>query len=126
MTDVTKSDIAAFIAAFCARYKALRKASYFVRRPKDLTLVRLLLETYPHEELVLMAEDLLTTEDEWVAGTDRGIGILTVKASWLANRRAQREVARPVKEYWGDTCQREHASACRSRWEHEMKMREAV
>jgi hypothetical protein len=31
----------------------------------------------------------------------------------------------PVQEYWGDVCAREHKSECRSRWEHEMKLRHA-
>jgi hypothetical protein len=92
MSGTGSSEISAFIATFCKLYKEHRKASYFVRRPKDLTLIRLLLDTYPADELADMADDLLTVDDEWVGATDRGIGILTVKASWLSNRRAQRQV----------------------------------
>lgn len=118
------NDVATFIATFCGLYKQHRKATYFVRRPKDLTLARLLLETYSQDELHAMAEDLLTVQDEWIAGTDRGIGIMVTKASWLANRRAQQQTQ--PSEFWGDICQREHGGACRNRWDHEMKRREAA
>jgi len=122
----SKADVGAFIALFCKRYKELRRASYFVRRPKDLTLARLLLETYGAADLAAMVDDLLTVDDEWIGATDRGIGILVVKASWLANRHAQTAAPEPVQEPWYDICSREHGSACRSRWEHEMRLRESA
>jgi hypothetical protein len=119
-------NVSAFIGMFCGAYKQHRKASYFVRRPKDLTLAKLLLETYEPDELTEMVDDLLTTQDEWIAGTDRGVGILVVKASWLANRRAERaQQSAKVVEFWGDVCSREHGGACQSRFHHELKMREA-
>lgn len=118
------SDQSEFIALFCKAYKAHRRAAYFVRRPKDLVLARLLLDTYGLEELSAMVDDLLTVDDEWIGATDRGVGILATKASWLANRRAAAQVQVAAPEYWGDVCSRDHGSGCRSRWEHEMKMRE--
>ncbi len=119
---ISKADVGAFIASFCKAYKAHRRAAYFVRRPKDLVLAKALLEVYSMDELSAMVDDLLTVEDEWIGATDRGVGILATKASWLANRQAQASAAAP--EYWADVCQREHGSACRSRWEHEMLMRD--
>ena len=123
VTERTNTDTREFIAMFCAAYKEHRGAKYFVRRPKDLVLAKLLLETYSLEEAQAMVTDLLTVQDEWIAGTDRGIGILVTKASWLANRLAQQ--AQPQTEYWADVCQREHGGQCINRWAHEMKLREA-
>jgi hypothetical protein len=119
------SDQSNFIAAFCRAYKAHRGAAYFVRRPKDLVLAKALLEVYSMDELSAMVDDLLTVEDEWIGATDRGIGILATKATWLANRQAHAK-AEPVKEYWADVCAREHGSVCRSRWEHEMRLRDTA
>jgi hypothetical protein len=49
-------------------------------------------------------------------------------ASWLRAGRFDDEypeaVPVPAREYWADVCQREHGSACRNRWDHEMKLRE--
>lgn len=114
------NEVAAFIGVFCGLYKQHRKATYFVRRPKDLTLARLLLDTYGADELRVMAEDLLTTQDDWIAGTDRGIGILVTKASWLSNRLAQRSQA-PMENWW-DECQRVHGKTCINGYSHGTRM----
>jgi hypothetical protein len=77
----------AFIKRFCELYSQHRNgASYLVRKARDVPNVRALLHTYPLERLEAMAELLMTIDDEWIAGTDRGIGILTTKATWLDDR----------------------------------------
>jgi hypothetical protein len=108
---VSKQDIAAFIALFCRQYKTHRHATYFVRRPKDLSLARLLLQSFPADDLAGMVDDLLTVQDEWINSTDRGIGILVVKASWLSNRQAQRG-ADTARVDWFEECQAMHGGAC--------------
>jgi hypothetical protein len=43
------------------------------------------LAQYSQERLEKLAVILLTTDDDWIATTDRGLSILLVKASWLDN-----------------------------------------
>lgn len=85
-------EVAAFIRAFCDVYAKHRHgARYFIKREKHVPLLRALLATYGHERLMKLALVLLKTDDEWVHHTDRGIEILSVKASWLDNRLAEYE-----------------------------------
>jgi hypothetical protein len=84
--------IAAFIARFCELYAKHRHgARFFVKREQHVPLVRALLGVYGSERLEKLALVLLKTDDEWVQGTDRGIGILSIKASWLDERLAAYE-----------------------------------
>jgi hypothetical protein len=46
------------------------------------------------ERLKKLTVVLLTTDEDWVSETDRGIGILSTKASWLDDRLAQFEARR--------------------------------
>jgi hypothetical protein len=50
--------------------------------------------------------------------------------TWLFQGRWMDEddqpVVLPAKEYWADTCQREHGGTCINRWAHEMKLRESA
>lgn len=79
-------DLAGFIARFCELFPKYRNgAKYHVQRQKDIPLARRLLMTYPRDELEHMAVILLTTDDEWISQTDRGIGILSTKATKLAD-----------------------------------------
>lgn len=88
-------DIRAFLSRFCELYSERRNgARYMVRREKDIPLVKRLLMTYPAERLEKLAVILLTTDDEWVCATDRGIGILSVKAPWLDGLLADHEAKR--------------------------------
>jgi len=107
-------EIAAFLTAFCESYKKHRHATYLVRRPKDISMAKLLLATYGAERLALMVDELQRTKDPWIAGTDRGIGILTVKASWLDSRIGARvkdgTVATAVD--WFEECKQMHGGAC--------------
>jgi hypothetical protein len=81
---ISGAEIGAFLARFCELYAKHRfGARYMVRKAKDVPLVRALLMTYPRERLEKLCVILFTTDDEWVCGTDRGVGILSVKAAWL-------------------------------------------
>lgn len=85
-------EVAAFIARFCEFYKRHRHgAVYFIVREKHVPLVRALLGVYGRDRLEKLALVLLRTDDEWVDGTDRGIGILSTKASWLDGKLAEYE-----------------------------------
>lgn len=89
--------VAAFIKRFCELYRENRHgAKYLVQRKRDVPLVKALLRTYSPERLVLMAHALLVAKDAWIDETDRGIGILSVKASWLESRLAEYEAAKGV------------------------------
>lgn len=84
-------DVRAFLGRFRELYKIHRfGATYVFKRPKDIVLVKRLLEDFDVARLEQLAVELLTCDDEWVNGTDRGIGILTVKASWLDGRLCER------------------------------------
>ena len=91
--------VGAFIKRFCEVYARYRNgARYFIKREKHVPLIRALLKTYQPERLEKLAIVLLMTDDDWVQGTDRGIEILSVKASWLDNRLSEYEAKHgPVK-----------------------------
>lgn len=93
------AEVAKFIGRFCELYKQHRHgARYFVVREKHVPLLRPLLRTYGPERLEKLALVLLKTNDEWIEATDRGIGILSTKASWLDGRLAEYEAAHgPIK-----------------------------
>jgi hypothetical protein len=85
-------NVAAFIKTFCDLYRKYRHgARYLVVATRDVPLVKRLLGTYPPDRLVLMAQALLVSDEDWIDDTDRGIGILSIKASWLDGRLAEYE-----------------------------------
>jgi len=85
-------DIARFIRHFCELFTKHRHgAKYLVKRKKDVPIVRQLLAVYDEHRLEKLAVVLFKTNDDWIAGTDRGIGILSVKASWLDSKLADYE-----------------------------------
>jgi hypothetical protein len=91
-TKDDKQEIGAFLKRFCDLYAKHRHgARYFVTSQKHVPLVRALLAAYGLPRLEKLAIVLLKTDDEWVQGTDRGIGILSTKASWLEERLASYE-----------------------------------
>lgn len=92
---VKKQDIALFIKRFCELFSQHRHgAKYLVRRNKDVPNVLRLLRVYDPVRLEKLAVVLLTTDDDWISDTDRGIGILSVKASWLDGLLADYEAKR--------------------------------
>lgn len=77
-------DVRKFLGRFVELYRELRfGATYVIKRPRDPVTVRLLLSNFPYARLEQLAVELLTSRDPWIGKTDRGIGILCVKASWL-------------------------------------------
>lgn len=88
-------EVHAFLAYFCETYPAKRAgAKYLVRTAVDVPQVKRLLATYGLERLKKLALVLLTTDEDWISDTDRGIGILSLKAAWLDDRLAQHEARR--------------------------------
>lgn len=84
MRTVEGQEIRGFLGRFKDLYNQHRfGAIYLIRRPKDPVLIKLLLQDYPPDRLEKIVVELLTTKEEWISKTDRGIGILAVKASWL-------------------------------------------
>lgn len=119
----------AFIAWWCERYRELRRCSYHVQAKKDIPNVRRLLETYGDEQLRAMALVLLTdTADPFIARSERGIGILSVKASWLAGKCA--EAAERAKPRLVPGCSHEprcmSSLACQNRIAHPERYEEAA
>jgi hypothetical protein len=83
-SGVSGADVGAFLKQFCELYSRHRfGAKYPVRRQVDVPIVRRLLAVYDVPRLEKLAVVMLTTDDEWVSRTDRGIGILSTKAAWL-------------------------------------------
>jgi hypothetical protein len=89
------AEIQQFLKYFCETYTTAREgAHYLVRAKVDVPQVKRLLAVYGRERLQKLAYILLTTDDDWVSDTDRGIGILSIKAPWLDDRLAQHEARR--------------------------------
>lgn len=107
-------DVRAFIRGFVELYATHRfGAIYMLRRPSDVVNIRRLLSTYPLDRLLLMAEELLTVKQDWINATDRGIGILAVKASWLDATLCERaQKAMQPNRRWRLDCV--HEPACNS------------
>jgi uncharacterized protein YdaU (DUF1376 family) len=90
----TNREIRAFLATFCELYTKFRHgAKYVVNAEKDVPLVRRLLSIHTRARLERLSELLQRTEDEWIAETDRSIGILSNRISWLDSRLAAAEAA---------------------------------
>lgn len=92
-------EVAVFIAKFCDIYAKHRHgARYFIKREKHVPLIKAMLKIFGMERLEHLALMLLKTDDDWVHHTDRGIEILSVKASWLDNKLAEYESTHgPIK-----------------------------
>lgn len=84
-------DLGNAAARFCDRFQALYSkhrngAHYHVKPSLDWNRVVQLLGTWDESRLEKIAVILLTTDDEWVSRTDRGIGVLVAKATWCDDR----------------------------------------
>ena len=87
----SEKDHGASAAHFLERYQALyaehRKGARLHIKPSlDWTRVCDLLQTWDVDRLEKLAVILLTTDDEWIAKTDRGIGVFVARASWCDDR----------------------------------------
>lgn len=88
-------------AQFIERYQALYRehrngAKLYVRPNLDWTRVCDLLAVWDVARLEKLAVILLTTDDEWVARTDRSIGIFAARASWCDDMLRKWEVKQGI------------------------------
>lgn len=96
-TGVTNADVHGFLKRFCELYTKHRHgARYMVRRERDIPNAKRLLAVYGSERLEKLAVVLFGTDDEWISGTDRGIGILSTKVAWLDGILAEHEQRKGV------------------------------
>jgi hypothetical protein len=64
-----------------------RGARYHDRMHHDLEKALGLVRTWPDDaRLEKLAVIVLTTDDEWISGTDRGFGVFEAKASWADDK----------------------------------------
>lgn len=85
-----------FLKEFAALYRHHRNgAAYFVRKDHR-DIVSGLLRVHALDRLLLHAQVLLTTDEEWISTTDRGVEILAKKINWLEDRVADWESRRGV------------------------------
>lgn len=78
-------------ARFLERYQELyaehrHGARLHIKPSLDWTRVKDLLLTWDVDRLEKLAVILLTTDDDWVSKTDRGIGVFVSRASWCDDR----------------------------------------
>jgi hypothetical protein len=93
------SRVREFLTWFQAEYKARRNgAVYFVKWESHGKLVKDLLRVHEFDRLKKHAQLLLTTDEEWTSETDRGIGILSSRISWLEERLCAWEAKRRARE----------------------------
>jgi hypothetical protein len=92
-----ESEARRFLKQFAALYRQHRHgASYFVKTKDHVKVVGGLLQVHAFDRLLLHAQVLLTTDEEWISSTDRGIEILAKKINWLEDRVADWEARRGV------------------------------
>ena len=93
------SPVREFLTWFQGEYKARRNgATYFVRWDAHGAIVKRLLTAFPGDRLRKHAQILLTTDEEWTTGTDRGVEILSAKINWLEERLCAWEAKRKARE----------------------------
>lgn len=89
-----------FLDWFQAEYKLRRHgADYFVRWEKDMPIVKRLLGATDIDRLKKLAQIMLSdkTEDDFIADSDRGIGVFSAKFNWLSDRLAAWEARQREK-----------------------------
>lgn len=85
----------AFLQWFQTEYASKRHgATYFVSWEKHMPIVGRLLKQHAPDRLRKHAQILLTTDEDWVETTDRGIEVLAGKINWLEERLARWEAKR--------------------------------
>jgi hypothetical protein len=79
---------------------------YFPTR-SDRRNVAELVQRFSVNELLAMSAELLTTDDRWISGTDRGLSILYQKATQLSGQAMRRrQPTPPVPDPWTAVMQR--------------------
>lgn len=87
---------AAFLETYADLYRQHRHgAKLFRQRPAvDWDRACNLCRTWDDARLEKMAVILLTTDDDWIAGTDRGFGVFVARATWCDERLSAWEAKR--------------------------------
>jgi hypothetical protein len=85
----TNPEVKEFIDWFAGQYRTLRGEPYHINWGKDGTLVKDLLRTFDLQDLKRRALRMLESDDPWVSGTDRGIGILASQPNKFTARTIQ-------------------------------------
>jgi hypothetical protein len=81
-----------FLKWFDENYPKHRNgARYFVKWDKDAPIVKKLLIVHSVRRLKWLSVGMWKTDDPWIAGTDRGIGVLSTKVSWLDDKVSEYE-----------------------------------
>ena len=98
-TPKAPSPVKLYLDWFQAEYKKRRNgATYFVRWDAHSAIVKRLLAAFPADRLQKHAQLLLTTNEEWTQGTDRGIEVLSGKINWLEERLCAWEAQKKGRE----------------------------
>lgn len=88
-----------FLSWFQDEYRSRRDgAAYFVAWGRHMPIVTRLLNLHSPERLRKHATILLTSNDDWITSTDRGIEVLAGKINWLEERLAAWETKRKARE----------------------------
>ncbi len=79
-----------FVERFAELYSEKRKGAKYLRRQPALDWDRAtkLCQTWDDGRLEKMAVIFLTTDDEWISGTDRGFAVFCARATWCDERLA--------------------------------------
>jgi len=88
VTDEIAERAGRFVERFEALYSEKRKGAKYLRRQPALDWDRAtkLCQTWDDARLEKMAVIFLTTDDEWISGTDRGFAVFASKATWCDDR----------------------------------------
>lgn len=82
----TNPDVRAFIDWFRAEYQRVRQTEYLVNWKRDGSLAATMLHTTDLDGLKARTALLLTVDERFINGTDRGIQVLATKFSWLGDQ----------------------------------------
>ena len=84
---VAPDELGRFLKRFCDLYMLHRHgAKYIPNKPRDVPALKVLLTEFGFERLEKLAVLILTTDEQWIADSDRGIGVLRSKATWADDR----------------------------------------
>ena len=87
-----------FLTWFIDLYAAKRSGAKYTATDKHGGIVKRLLKSHSPERLRQHAEILLTTDEDWVETTDRGIEVLAGKINWLEERLAAWEKRQDLRQ----------------------------
>lgn len=96
VTDELGERAARFLETYADLYRKHRHGAKLLRQRPALDWDKScqLCHTWDDARLSKMAVILLTTDDDWISGTDRGFGVFFTKASWCDERLSAWEAKR--------------------------------